>query len=518
MQDALTIGPVLLSAAAENSTTAKQVLDKLMEIFCKEFDPSEEANLQGSNADKISKFYARKLAVKETGKIQQFIELCIECNYEANAGDKFTSKLVKTLFPNGRMYFFGIAPYPAVALGYFMSHVKATDESASPIKYLQLHCAPHPCDPQVLNVPGRQQYRDKMKEVKYVPSDDEVREDVEKWKENEKRKHGNLHKALDKLPPSRMLAYIETIQECDGLPSISDTNIEPVIKSFSNSSIKITDFDMDNYKKGFDELLQQIQDGHMESLRILNVPRTTSSGDQTTKLSNMVHKLPNIEVLTICRNHIEKGKTLPALAQNLPNCKALLHLKISENNISADDMNIFAEKLPLRAESNSPESDEKFGHRLQSLFIRGNYINDQVATILSERLPQTLTNLGISVGGKDLKDLSPERHRDLLKALQDLPNLKKLHIYDSPYPSDLVKCVFEGLPSWNKMWGLTLDAQGNEDDQPMSPDVCKIIVESLNICPAISQGELRLSGIYLPEGFFKTLMETGKKKKYSCLV
>ena len=516
VQDALTIGPVLLSAAAENTLSAEQVLGKLMEIFRKEFDPSKEARPRGPNDSEdrmpISNFYDGKLAIKDIRKIQQFIELCIECNYEANVGEKFTSKLVKTLFPRGKVYFFGIAPYPAVALGYFLSHIKATEEEKSPINFIKLTCAPHPCDPQVFNGPVRELHRDKLKEVKYVPSDDEVREDVEKWKKNEKRKHGNLHEALDRLPATEMLAYIQTIQESDGLPSVSDTNVAPIVKSFSNSSIKLTELHMAHYQSGFMELLKQIRDGHMESLRVLKVSSmATTTGDQMTKLANMVHKISNIEELQIFENKIEEGKTLPALAQNLPNCKFLNILSISDYHAPAGDMKIFAEKLPVQGQSDSIESDGKFGHRLKILFIKGNYINDEVATVLSARLPQTLTGLGMSLCGKNPKDLSPEKHNELLKALQNLPCLERLRIYNSPYPVDLVKYVFDGLASWKKISRLTLDVPEEEDKQPLPSAVSEAMVKSLDECPV---EELRLSGIRLPKGFFERLMEVGKKKDY----
>ena len=326
------------------------------------------------------------------------------------------------------MYCFGILPYPAEALGYFMEHSKFCE-----IQSLHIHAIAHPSDPQVFYGPCREILKKQLKELKDIP-EKELQEMVDVCKV----KHSKLHTELKALPNLEFAAYNEVMQQCEGLPSTSDTNLAPIIKRFQY--IQLQSLSIDNFKLGSscDAFVDFIDKGHMESLSVLWAKSVTSSGEQTTQLAKVVHKMPKLTKLGIQDNIIEHGKTLPTLAKKMTSCSNLQELHISDFDAPAEDMGVVFEELP------------KLGS-LKTLIAVKNHMNDDVAATLPNNLPQTLTSLGISVC-----DLSRQSHKELLEGLRRLKSLQKLRLYDSPYPSDMVECVGSGLSVWLEMKEFTL--------------------------------------------------------------
>ena len=111
-----------------NPHAARKILQRLMEIF-----GSESHSI-------IADYYREKLELDDTLKIQQFLEMCLSCNYEADCRGEF-NHLLSNLFPMGKVYFLGISSSTALALGYYMENSQPGD-----IKSLTLRPIAHAGD------------------------------------------------------------------------------------------------------------------------------------------------------------------------------------------------------------------------------------------------------------------------------------------------------------------------------------------------------------------------------------
>ncbi|XP_072028467.1 uncharacterized protein [Amphiura filiformis] len=434
---AMATGLVLISAAAANTDAAKEVITSLMKLFDDEIDVKETMSL----------YYNGRLSVDETRRIQQFIELCLECNYEANARGKFNEMISRQLFKDGQVYCFGIQPYPAVALGYYMEH------SESWIRSFNLQPVAHPSDPQIFYGPCQKLHLQTLKGLNIMP-DEEVRQLSEDYKKKHREALSKELQELQELHPAEFVAYIESMQRCEGLPSTSDTNLVPIIQSFKH--IRLEKLSLDNFKLGnkFDIFIDSVNSGYMESLTELWAKSVASTAEQTTQLADVIDKMPVLEKLAFQQNPIEPGKTLPILAEKLANSKSLQELSICDYNAPAEDMKCVATMLP------------RFSSQLRVFLAVNNQMDDDVATLLATNLPQTLTYLGVSVC-----NLSRQKHNELLEGFQRLLRLQKLRLYDSLYPSDMVECVGTGLSSWDEMKELTLRYKHDGDDETEIPEI-----------------------------------------------
>ena len=106
VRDVLSVAPVL-TFASSSKTTAKEIIAKLLDIFRSQI-PFQE-------------YYQEKLPFDDVQSIQRYIELCLQCNFQANARAELTSTVAE-LFPNGEVLFYGVSSATAISLAYFISH------------------------------------------------------------------------------------------------------------------------------------------------------------------------------------------------------------------------------------------------------------------------------------------------------------------------------------------------------------------------------------------------------------
>ena len=107
-KEALSVAPVLVFAS-RSEEAAKMILAKLIE------------NIQ------VSSFHSRnineeKLPFEEMLQIQRFIELCLECNFEAELGPTSSSLRLTDIFVSKIALFHGISSKTAVSLAHYMAH------------------------------------------------------------------------------------------------------------------------------------------------------------------------------------------------------------------------------------------------------------------------------------------------------------------------------------------------------------------------------------------------------------
>ncbi|XP_072021826.1 uncharacterized protein [Amphiura filiformis] len=149
VKDALSIAPVLIFAS-RSKPAAKLIMQKLLSIFESEI-PAQ-------------KYYDEQLSFDDSRPIQQYIELCLECNFEADAKAEFVSTF-KSLFVDGKILFLGISSKTTLALAYFMSYCDPgaiSDITLCPIAIVS--------DPDVFG-PSLEIFYDSLRRMKYLPKD-----------------------------------------------------------------------------------------------------------------------------------------------------------------------------------------------------------------------------------------------------------------------------------------------------------------------------------------------------------
>ena len=420
VEDALSVALVLTFASSQRSA-ARLIVEKLMEIYHEEIESD------------MTDFKREQLAFEDTRPIQAFIELCLECNYEADAGAEFGS-ILSDLFADGTVLFYGIPAKAATTLAYYIERCKPT------IRNLTLRPIAHASEPPMFFGPTADSYNAAMKTLKSL-SDNEIKERHDKFKSA----NPDIDGCWKRRGPVQLAAYIMSIQACEGLPPTSETNVVPIITSLEH--IKLEVLNLQNYKLGadFDSVVQAVEDGNLQLLHNMRVEDSASTGQQMTRLVTSLHKMPLLETLIISKNPAEPGRTIPILAEKIASCKSLRYLSVCDMQAPADDLVILAANFPAQ---------------LEVLYLRGNEMNDELAARLVDTLPRTLQRLYI-----DVDNLSLGIHNELLQALETRCKLlRNLGVYRSSYAPDLLKHLGQALKStWrDNMTKLMLTSSSTE--------------------------------------------------------
>ncbi|XP_072024481.1 uncharacterized protein [Amphiura filiformis] len=466
-KNALSIALVLMFAArceTETEPAASRIVEKLVTIFGK-MDSG--------------KFYREQLPFNETRPIQDLIELCLVCNYEAQSDLD-----LKSLFPSKRVLFYGITTKAANALGYLM-------QSSNKPEFNQITLRPiaHATDPVVLLGPTGKMWISKQREMNAVSN-----EKMKQIKQRFLAVNPNTSRDILRKTPAAIAAYISCIQASEGLPSTSETDVSGIFNNISHVQLVALDVNHFTLHDNFTILCKNIEDGHLSSLRVLYAISTASSGEQMTRLARNVHKMPSLQLLNISQNPIEPGKTVPALCQHINQCTELYLLSASNMNAPANDMLTLAENIPAN---------------LTQLSIPGNEMDDAVAVCLTKSLPSAMTVLAISVYG-----MSMSQHDALLDSIHTrLTSLKVLCVYDSSYVVSLVRHMTSTFMSCTQLDTLQLSA--TEPDVLIPDQCCNVFMDAFKQSTSITT--LAMVGISLTLQQFRQLLDTCRHKSLQTL-
>ena len=272
VRDAQNLSMVLKFASAKCIKAAEKIMEKLVSIFCSDEGCQQYYNKKaksttswwiGGPAPKVS-----VLEFSESLKVQQFIELCLECNYEASAKSLFTDILGKLFEPPAserdsvddcqRVVLYGVTAKVAITLGYFLknSGQNITRIDLRPSAHVTDETEDHFSIPQL--GPAQSTYESTMKSLlaldtqkleeicdKFIASHPELNrvwrrrrtEWVGPWfEETDRRKKEEFHSwHRDNL--TQLVAFMACIQHAPRMPSVSDTDLSPVIESLPNISL-----------------------------------------------------------------------------------------------------------------------------------------------------------------------------------------------------------------------------------------------------------------------------------------
>ena len=452
IKDALKVAPVL-KFASSSKITAKVIIEKLLSIF-------------GSQVP-FQKYYDESLSFDDMQPIEQFIALCLQCNFEANATTELTP-IMAGLFPEHKVLFNGISSSTAVSLGYYLNYCGLVS-----IHNITLRPIAHVSEPGVFIGPVRKEYNTALQNLKELP-DQKIQEIRDTFITSNDDLHDDWTRSRTDV---QLVAFIPCIQACEGLPSSSETNIVPIISSCKH--IRLETLDISRFKLGdnFDHLLDCIEHSAMKFLLQLDVTTTTAREQQMTRLMSSLPRMPLLRHLDVSYNKAEAGKTIPILADNLN--QTLEVLQIRGMQAPALDMEMLAQKLPSH---------------LIELSIDGNEMNDTVALHLTNTIPQNLTRLHIS-----MNNLSIHSYDKLLHLIHS--KLQALYVFESSHAGHVMKHLGHALAKCVDLDHLLLSSTSNDTIQT---DCMDPFVKGLKRARNIKT--LYLFGIRLPKESFMELV------------
>ena len=406
VQDAHSVQLILRFASGASPDAAGLILERLLEIFRSQLLPI------------IDQYYAETLDLERAQEVQLFVELCLRCNYEAEAGSRFLD-LITELFPKGHINFLGLSAFTAVALQYFMLHA-----SQHSIRSAILRPLAHIGDNIWPTGPLWKVHQDARQAVRNMPPD-KMKEICREYFENHTGPVHSYNQGIASRAPANLVAFIQVWQACEKLPS-DESNISHFIKDLDRMK-QLTRFSITGFKvcSQLSVLLDHIDARRLGGCLLeMKVGNTGLTSDQTERLAQLLDKLPCLQILDMSYN--EGGHAIRYMSEKLPALESLQQLGVNHLKAPAEDMLLFAERFP------------QFGSKLTKLYINGNGMNDSVAAKLSEHLQSArdMRTLRIRVG-----DLSREFHNRLVSSFRHLPKLQEVRTYNSRHVNDLVDSV-----------------------------------------------------------------------------
>ena len=433
MQEALSIQLILRFACGRNPHVARKILQRLMEIF-----GSESHSV-------IADYYNEKLELDDILNIQQFLEMCLSCNYEADCRGEF-NHLLANLFPMGKVYFLGISSSTALALGYYMENSQPGD-----IKSLKLRPIAHAGD--IIQPTGPLHRLTKQAQAGVNQLTPTKMQEI--CKEYFQKYHGSVHMVNEQLAspsPALVVSLIQMWQACGDLPAAEETNISPIITGLQHTHVETLDLTGFKIRNSVNQFLEVFEKGLISHLLQLRVSNIGLVDDQMERLAKAIKQIPELRVVDTSYNY-PSGRGLQFMAESMSSFASLHTLYVNRMMATVQVMGTFAEKFT------------EFGSQLQELHINLNDMDDAVASRLESNLPvaRQLQELWISVNG-----LSRKHHSQLVLTMSQLSRLRTLHIYHSQYPDDLLICAADVMGSLPDLDWLTLGVNPNMPPQVRS--------------------------------------------------
>ena len=336
---------MVLRFTASNIESAEKIVKKLTSIFLSDKQCQQYYNETGEWP-----FKRPVLSFDESLTVQQFIELCLECNYEANAESRFTDTLGKLFevpasereklharkyddvcgagYCDGqRVMLYGVTAKTAITLGYYMKH------SGSKITRLDLTPSVHVTDNAKSHQlgPARELYDKTRKSMlqldtrqledicdKFIASHPDMNEE---WKGRRTRYVGRIERAKSEEEKeiwqgyhrrelAELAAYIACIQHAPNMPSVSETDLSPVIQSLPYIDIRELDL-----TKGYYGMMR---------------------GDVITRLASVLVKCASLRVLHASQLSDWDMQQRRALCQAISGMTNLTELYLSHNELDRD--------------------------------------------------------------------------------------------------------------------------------------------------------------------------------------
>ncbi|XP_071952141.1 NLR family CARD domain-containing protein 4-like [Antedon mediterranea] len=406
VRKALDMHLLLKFTCAESYKAANLVLKKLGDIYKQYPQVTWET------------FYKGDLKIEEIKEMQQFLELCIGCYFEA---EKYASKLacdMTTVFPEGRIRFTGISNYTAMSLAYLLKNTGF-------IRHLELLYLGVEDNTQIRalmdKIPScRRSYTEKVTEIS--SSEGEKVKFVESFKQCIPEQS-----FLRKIPVEQMYGIYpmyETLTKWQA----KEINLGIVFDGMTESVKSVTISGMQMKGPQFSAFVNMLN--RLKTLDSLCLNSNDLQPKDLEDISVCVGEMSNLKVLTLSGNHVSEG--FPSLIKHLEagKLKMMEELWIENCELSADTLCDTIETF-----SNTPH--------MRVLDIRLNKIDNSVMKKLAENL-HYLPRLEIL--NMTTNNVESEGYNPFFVALKQMKSLKRLHIADSTFPGPLLFYIATVMP------------------------------------------------------------------------
>ena len=468
VDDVLSRKLMLRFACSSSNHAARLILRRLAQIAKEEFQNS------------MARFHGEDLQADECRRIQDFIALCLKCNYESHAEGKY-NKLLAEILCDKQLLFLGISPYTTTAVGYYLRHLDK-ECSVAKIKITPIPAGDGYCSVSCgAKAKVYQEYRAHVRD----PEQQQSQSDTSYDESDPCRLHGRTPE--DSKYHSYLRKYFED------WPSGGESNLSPIFEGLQASGekaqLKCLDLSEIPLGKQTEKILKLIDEGcfkHLEKIHLHNV----GLRKQDVRKMAVLKKLRNLQVLDLSSN-TQAGSDLSVVIDNASG-QQLRVLNLSRMNAPSTAMLSVVSKIT------------EFKN-LEELRLNDNCMGEECGSLLANKLQQAkqLQRLGVSVQG-----LEQATHAELLRVIGQLDQLRELHIHDIGFPVEFIRLLLQILTRASFMEILYCDAV----DTPISSDLWRDLMRQIE--EATNLKSLTLLGFRLEMEDFLELVDHCKDNDF----
>ena len=513
VQDALSVRLILQFACGSSTKAAALIIRRLMSIFHSD---------KSLGTPKIMMHIDETLELKETLMIQNYFDLCLRCNYEADCKAQFND-LLSGFFPQRKVkvdeqeqtvidlspiLFLGISAFTSVALSYYLSNSQSRHWS------ITLRPAAHPCDIYMMDYgPLVNISKQAQREINHIALN-VIRNICKEYIDKHPNMHG-LNKLTANWSPGYLLSQIRMWEACEGLPTAEESDVGPIIGS--TEKIRLEQLDLTSFNvpdSNIDQLLKMIREGNLSHLFGLKLGWTNMNENQIQCLTKDLRNMPKLVLLDVANNR--SNRAISNLAESLPFMKSLRILYIDHVATSAKDMAQFVQRFPSFASQLVELRMASLPVQLtmNNITVSTNTTQDRIASKLTmhfkDNIARNLTKFWIS-----LEFVSRLTQNKLLSALVHLPRLFELQIFFLLYPNDVVTTIAHVMQS---LPGLLLLALSSVDCFKHSIDSATWHSFKAALIKMKKLNDLRLLHLAFNKDDLTDLVSVCRQKRYRTLM
>ena len=485
----LQLKTILVHACGASSTVGKMIIRRLLATF-------------GSTYTKhIHAYYADDLEGTRAQEVQNFIEICLLCNYESGSTVSDMEGL-STLFPKGNMRFVGMNPYTSAAVGYFLEHLnnEITQSETRSIVIMELP---------------------RQGDKTYLLSKSRILQDA----------HTNIHAALKMEDLSHLwlkhgfssqktlpwdtdylynyYADRELWQQFREMQPQSVVDYRPIFNEIGH--VNLTNLELSDVKLSescANTLVRILEGGCLTQMARFVVRQAGLSPEQIRRITNAIdeRKIPRLRKLDVSHN----ASCIPSNLGHVAVHQPLSHLNVSYMTQNPEETAAFLAVLA--------QAEPDLTH-VKELRIHGNSTNSFVVTTLLQVLPRLgdIENLGISDVHVD--ELKSEDHQRMIGNFEYLTKLRELRIDDIGIHNihHMLYGLSNALPSLSELEFLRLRPQPNYDgsSECSSPSFLGRFLAAVDQTKKLRR--LDVIGIYFEADLFDEAVRIGREHEFKVL-
>ncbi|XP_072018806.1 uncharacterized protein [Amphiura filiformis] len=473
--EVLSLSFVLLSACGNSEKCAEGIMHRLNVVYFAEIWKY------------MNRFVRGKLSADESRNIQQFIELCIQCNLEGEATGKLNDLLLK-FFPWKKVAFTGLPSQTAVAFRYFLQYLKNPED----IEHVFVN-----------GVPRRG--IDFINDSTFETLSENV---LQKYDQAASRLNVmELDRALQglELPSIDDLAKTQLYQAFEKWEIETPSSVIALLDKLDCVALKTLNLRHLRLADASHRLFDIIGSGGLRTLTRLDLANTGLTNDNVLQLAGVIQHLTHLQDIILFSNKADNG--LVPLSLGFTGLK-LRWIDLSLMGASTDSMHHLCSHIP------------QFGLLLNALHLDGNDVDDDCLGILTTSLSKLRCLQRVSVSPSVISN--PSCFAPFLESLRLVTDLQALQItVNWTLCSTFLRMVSQSMAKWRQVEDLQLGCCGTDDEMDTEGVgdtdelACKTFLEGLDEMANLHW--LDLVRIRLPTRGFENLVQLCRRHNYKRL-